>query len=214
MLGRFLPGDCWLMVKKTQTVLIAKQFLKTISAPHSPPPTPPPPPPPHHSHTPTHKRKKNANRVTGDKTRVYYLNLLGRLAMKYGPPKQLLLHMDFKHVRFLHDNASAYTSVIVTNCFQKQKVTVKHIFLTHQTLHLMTSSFFPKLETFLAGRRYRSIQVVGCYQYNLTWVPWRLPEVEICIFKSWGLLWGHEIKKFESTFIPCQNKQSFGTAFI
>jgi histone-lysine N-methyltransferase SETMAR len=62
----------------------------------------------------------------------------------------------FKHIRLLHDNAPAHTSARVSAFLKKKIVTV----LPHPrySLDLVPCDFFlfPKLKSFLAGRKYKS----------------------------------------------------------
>ena len=89
----------------------------------------------------------------------------------------------FKYVHFLHDNAPAHTSAIVTAFLKKEKVTV----LPHPPYSpdLAPCDFFlfPKLKAFLARRKYQSRQALGSaiHQYLIT-----MPKSVYCdTFKKW-----------------------------
>ena len=102
---------------------------------------------------------KKGKSITGK----YYKDVVLKKLKKYYQKRRPAT--GFKHVRLLHDNAPAHTSVIVTAFLKKEKVTVD----------LGPSDFFlfPKLKAFLAGRKYQSQQY--CAQIS---VPWRLQEVD------------------------------------
>ena len=70
--------------------------------------------------------------------------------------------MGFKNV-LLHDNTLAYTSA---NVLQKEGVTVLPQSPYSPDLTPCDLFFFPKLKTFLAGRRYRSRQAIGSTYTN------------------------------------------------
>ena len=62
----------------------------------------------------------------------------------------------FKHVHLLHDNAPAHTSAIVTAFLKKEKVSVLLHPLYSPDLAPCDFFLFPKLKSFLAGRKYQS----------------------------------------------------------
>ena len=80
-------------------------------------------------------------------TRKYYKDVVLKKLKKYYQKRRLAT--GFKHVPLLHNNAPAHTSTIVTAYLKKAKVTV----LPHPPCDLF---LFPKLKSFLAGRKYQS----------------------------------------------------------
>ena len=101
-------------------------------------------------------------------TRKYYKDVVLKKLKKYYQKRRPAT--GFKHVRILHDNVPAHTSVIVTAILKKEKVTV----LPHPpySADLVPFDFFlfPKLKAFLAGRKYQSRQALGSaiHQYIIT----------------------------------------------
>ena len=112
---------------------------------------------------------KKGKSITGKYCKDVVLKKLKKYYQKRRPAT------GFKHVRLLHDNASAHTSAIVTAFLKKEKITV----LPHPpppptpySPDIAPCDFFlfPKLKAFLAGRKYQSRQALGSaiHQYLIT----------------------------------------------
>ena len=120
----------------------------------------------------------------------YYKDVVLKKLKKYYEKRRPAT--GFKHVRLLHDNAPTHTSAIVTAFLKKEKVTV----LPHPPYSpdLAPCDFFlfPKLKSFLAGRKYQSRHALGSgiHHYLIT-VPksayrdafkkW-IHRLKLCIF--------------------------------
>ena len=93
---------------------------------------------------------KKGKRITGK----HYKDIVLKKLKKYNQKRRPTT--GFKHVRLLHVNVPAHTSAIVTAFLKKEKVTV----LPHPpySSDLAPCDFFlfPKLKSFLAGRKYQS----------------------------------------------------------
>ena len=101
------------------------------------------------------KRGKN---ITGK----YYKDVVLKKLKKYYQKRRPAT--GFKPVRLLHDNAPAHTSAIErkSNCFASPPYS--------QNLAPCDLFLFPKLKSFLAGRKYQSRQALGSafHQYLIT----------------------------------------------
>ena len=115
-------------------------------------------------------------------TKKYYKDIVLKKLKKYYQKRRPTT--GFKHVH-LHDNAPTHTSAIVTAFLKKEKVTL----LPHPPYSpdLAPCDFFlfPKLKSFLAGRKYQSRLALGSamHQYLIT-VP---KSVYRDAFKKWIL---------------------------
>ena len=86
-----------------------------------------------------HHRRALQRHSTGEAEKYY---------QKQGPVT------GFKHIRLLHGNVPALASEIVTLFWKKEKVTVLPHLLYSLDLALCDFFMFPKLKSFLAGRKY------------------------------------------------------------
>ena len=98
---------------------------------------------------------KKGKSITGK----YYKDVVLKKLKKYYQKRRPAT--GFKHVRLLHDNAPAHTSAIVTAFLKKEKVTVLPHLPHPQPPYSPDPApcdffLFPKLKTFLAGRKYQS----------------------------------------------------------
>ena len=111
---------------------------------------------------------KKGKSITGK----YYKDVVLKKLKKYYQKRRPAT--GFKHVRLLHDNAPAHTSAIFTAFLKKEKVTVlpRPPPPPPPPPDLAPCDFFlfPKLEAFLAGRKYQSRQALGSaiHQYLIT----------------------------------------------
>ena len=98
----------------------------------------------------------------------YYKDVVLKKLKKYYQKRRPAT--GFKHVGLLHDNAPAHTSAIVTAFLKKEKVTVLPHSPYSPDLAPCDFFLFPKLKTFLAGRKYQSRQALGSaiHQYLIT----------------------------------------------
>ena len=107
---------------------------------------------------------KKGKRITGK----HYKDIVLKKLKKYNQKRRPTT--GFKHVRLLHVNVPAHTSAIVTAFLKKEKVTV----LPHPpySSDLAPCDFFlfPKLKSFLAGRKYQSRHALwsAMHQYLIT----------------------------------------------
>ena len=72
----------------------------------------------------------------------------------------------FKRVRLLHDNAHAHISAIVTAFLKNEKVTVFPQPPYSPDLALCDFFLFPKLKSFLAGRKYQCRYALGSAMHH------------------------------------------------
>jgi transposase len=107
---------------------------------------------------------KKGKSITGKYNKDVVLKKLKKYYKKRGPVT------GFKHIRHLHDNAPAHISTIVSPFLKKEKVTVLPHPPYSPDLARCDFFLFPKLKSFLAGRKYRSRQALGpaIYQYLIT----------------------------------------------
>ena len=107
---------------------------------------------------------KKGKSITGKYYKDVVLKKLKKYYQKRSPAT------GFKHVHFLHDNAPAHTSAIVTVFLKKEKVTVLPHLPYSPDLAPCDFFLFPKLKAFLAGRKYQSRQALGSaiHQYLIT----------------------------------------------
>jgi hypothetical protein len=116
----------------------------------------------------------------------YYKDVVIKKLKKYYKKRRPVT--GFKHIRLLHENAHAYTSAIVSACLKKEKVTV----LPHSPYSpdLVQCDFFlfPELKSFLAGRKYKSLQALGSviHQY--------LISVSKSVYRDVFKKWIHRLK--------------------
>ena len=120
---------------------------------------------------------KKGKSITGK----YYKDVVLKRLKKYYEKQRLAI--GFKHVRLLHENAPAHTSAIVTAFMKKEKVTVLPHPLYSPDLAPCDFFLFPKLKSFLAGRKYQFRQALesAIHQYLIT-VPKSAYRVA---FKKW-----------------------------
>jgi transposase len=93
---------------------------------------------------------KKGKSITGK----YYKDVVLKKLKKYCKKRRPVT--GFKHIRLLHDNVPAQSSAIVSAFLKKEKVIVlPH---TPYSPDLVPCDFFlfPKLKSFLVGRKYKS----------------------------------------------------------
>lgn len=107
---------------------------------------------------------KKGKSITGK----YYKDVVLKKLKKYYKKRRPVT--GFKHIRLLHDNAPAHTSAIVSAFLKKEKVTVLPQPPYSPDLAPCDFFLFPKLKSFLAGRKYKSRQALGSaiHQYLIT----------------------------------------------
>ncbi|XP_060080781.1 histone-lysine N-methyltransferase SETMAR-like [Ylistrum balloti] len=128
---------------------------------------------------PKYDKKQFANVVTGVAIEVpvktgksitgkYYKDVVLTKLKKYYKKRRPAT--GFKHIRLVHDNAPTHTTAIVTAFLKKEKVTVLPQPPYSPDLAQCDFFLFPKLKSFLAGRKYTSRQALGAviHQYLIT----------------------------------------------
>ena len=120
---------------------------------------------------------KKGKSITGKYYKDVVLKKLKKFYQKRRPAT------GFKHVRFLHDNAPAHTSAIVTAFLKKEKITV----LPHPPVFPrpcpMWFLFVSEIESIPCWAKYQSRQALGSsiHQYLIT-----VPKLAYCdAFKKW-----------------------------
>ena len=113
-------------------------------------------------------------------TAKFYKNVVLRKLKKYYKTRRP--KTGLKHLRLLHDNASAHKAHLVTEVLESEKVTV----LPHSPFSLdrvpCDYFLFPKLKYHLSGKRYNSTNTLGSAVYQfLMGVP--IEEYENCFQK-------------------------------